>query len=87
MMYSVLLGFLLDQLIGDPRRWPHPVVGIGKIIAYLERSLNLGTPVARRRRGVLLTFLVVGGTYFITWAIVIGANALHPLVGLGVSAY
>ena len=83
----VLLGFLLDQVIGDPRRWPHPVVGIGNVIAYLERHLNLGTAVARRRSGVLLTCLVVGGTYLFTWATVFGASALHPVLGLGVSAY
>lgn len=83
----VLIGFLLDQVIGDPRRWPHPVVGIGNIIAYLERHLNRGTHESRRRRGVLLTLLVVGGCYLLTWAIVWGATALHPLLGLGVSAY
>ena len=83
----VLIGFLLDQVIGDPRRWPHPVVGIGNVIAYLERPLNLGVPLARRRRGVFLTFLVVGGSYLLTWAAVLGANVLHPLLGLGVSAY
>ena len=84
---AVLIGFLLDQVIGDPRRWPHPVVGIGNVIAFLERYFNLGAPEARRRRGVLLTFLVVGGSYLLTWATVWGANALHPLLGLGVSAY
>lgn len=86
-MYSVLIGFLLDQVIGDPRHWPHPVVGIGNVIVFLERHLNLGAPEARRRRGVLLTLLVVGGSYLLTWATVLGANALHPLLGLGVSAY
>jgi adenosylcobinamide-phosphate synthase len=84
---AVLIGFILDQVIGDPRSWPHPVVGIGKIIAVLERHLNLGSPKARRRRGVLLTVLVVGGSYMLTWAAVWGANALHPLVGLGVNTY
>jgi len=84
---SVALGFLLDQILGDPRRWPHPVVGIGKVISFLEHHLNLGAPEARRRKGVLLTFLVVGGTYLLTWAAVLGANTLHPLLGLTVSAY
>jgi len=87
MMYAVLTGFLLDQILGDPCSWPHPVVGIGKAIAYLERHFNVGTSVARRGRGVLLTFLVVGGSYLFTWAIVWGATALHPLLGLSVSAY
>lgn len=84
---AVLIGFLLDQLIGDPRSWPHPVVGMGKIIAFLERYLNLGAPKVRRQRGALLTLLVVGGSYLLTWITVLGANALHPIVGLGVSAY
>lgn len=83
----VLIGFLLDQVIGDPRRWPHPVVGIGKVIAYLERHLNQGTPKERRQNGVLLTCLVVGGSYLLTWSIVLGANALHPFLGWGVSTY
>ena len=85
--FVVLIGFLLDQVLGDPRRWPHPVVGIGKVIGFLERHFNVGAPVARRRHGVLLTFLVVGGSYLFTWATVWGATALHPLLGLGVSAY
>ncbi len=83
----ILLGFLLDQLFGDPRRWPHPVVGIGKVISFLEHQFNRGVPEARRRNGVLLTFLVVGGTYLLTWFVVLGANAIHPLLGIGVSVY
>lgn len=84
---AVLIGFLLDQIIGDPRSWPHPVVGIGKVIDFLEHHLNKGSTEARRRNGVLLTTLVIGGSYLLTWAVVLGANALHPLVGMGVSAY
>ena len=84
---ALLVGFFLDQILGDPHNWPHPVVGIGKIIAFLERHLNQGSPEARRRNGVLLTFLVVGGSYLLTWAVVWGANTLHPLFGLGISAY
>lgn len=84
---ALLIGFLLDQVIGDPRHWPHPVVGIGNIIAFLERHLNLGTAQKRRRSGVLLTFLVVGGSYLLTWTAVWVAAVLHPLLGLIVSAY
>lgn len=41
----VLLGALaLDAAIGDPdaiwRRWPHPVVWIGRLIAWGDRALN-----------------------------------------------
>lgn len=87
LMFAVLVGFLLDQIIGDPRSWPHPVVGIGNVIAFLERHLNVGSPKARRQCGILLTFLVVGGSYLLTWVVVWGAKTLHPLFGLGVSTY
>lgn len=84
---AVLIGFLLDQLLGDPRSWPHPVVGIGKVISLLEQLLNQGSLKARRIKGILLTSLVVGGTYLLTWLIVWGAKTLHPFFGLVVSTY
>lgn len=86
-MLPVLLGFLFDQLIGDPRNWPHPVVIIGKIIAFLERWLNHGPSRLRRIRGVFLTVFIVSGSYLVTRVLISGANSLHPLLGLGVSAY
>lgn len=84
---AVLIGFLLDKVLGDPRSWPHPIVGIGKIISFLEHHFNQGSPKVRRRNGVLLTFLVVSGAYLLTWAVVWGAKKLNPILGLVVSAY
>jgi len=84
---TVFIGFILDQLIGDPRSWPHPVVGIGKGISILERKLNLGPPEVRRRNGVLLTFLIVGGSYLLTWGAISLANLFHPMLGLILSSY
>ena len=37
---AMLVGFLLDLLIGDPEGWPHPVIWIGKLIAALEKKLR-----------------------------------------------
>ena len=45
------LGFLLDQLIGDPYAIPHPVVWIGRWIAFLERKL-LGKKEEHRERSM-----------------------------------
>jgi adenosylcobinamide-phosphate synthase len=55
-------AFAADLLFGDPRRLPHPIVGIGRLIAGLERRLY---PHLRSRRLgglllVLLTLLVTG---------------------------
>lgn len=84
---SVLLGFLFDQMIGDPRNFPHPVVGIGKVITFLERYLNHGTPRMRRWRGSILTVLTVGGSYLLTWTLIQAADSVHPYLGLGVGTY
>ena len=39
---SLLVGWVLDLVFGDPQRLPHPVVGFGKAIAFFERRLNKG---------------------------------------------
>ena len=33
--YSILIGFVIDLLVGDPRGCPHPGVGSGKLISLL----------------------------------------------------
>ena len=38
----LLIGWLLDLLIGDPERLPHPIVWFGKIISFCEHRLNKG---------------------------------------------
>jgi cobalamin biosynthesis protein CobD/CbiB len=55
---NLLLGFLLDFFLGDPGGKWHPVVGIGKLIAGLEKILF---PRERHfRREFVLGFVVVG---------------------------
>jgi adenosylcobinamide-phosphate synthase len=36
---GLVLGVILDQMIGDPHGMPHPVRAIGRLIAYLEKKL------------------------------------------------
>ncbi|XKE46623.1 adenosylcobinamide-phosphate synthase CbiB [Halomonas organivorans] len=65
----VVGAVLIDLAIGDPPWLPHPVVGIGRVIARLERAWNQGAAAARRRRGVWLVVLVVGGVGGLTWGL------------------
>ena len=39
-MSAVIVGFLIDCLIGDPAWLPHPVVLIGKAISFSEKTLR-----------------------------------------------
>lgn len=39
---ALFCGFWLDFFIGDPHALPHPVVGIGRLISWLEKKLRHG---------------------------------------------
>ena len=80
--FIVVLGALfLDALIGDPSWLPHPIAGLGRIIAWGEAALNRGN--ARIARGALLVVLVVGGSALLGLAIALGARSLPQPWGLG----
>ena len=36
----MLVGFILDLIIGDPEGWTHPVIWIGKYISFMEKKLR-----------------------------------------------
>lgn len=54
---GLALGWVLDQAIGDPRRW-HPVAGFGSVATALERR----TYAVRRANGVVHVAALVGAT-------------------------
>ncbi len=37
---TLLLGVLIDWLVGEPKRW-HPLVGFGWLAQRVERLLNV----------------------------------------------
>ena len=54
---SLLIGWVLDLLIGDPQRLPHPVVGFGKLISLGEHRLNRGR--CRKLKGALTSVSLI----------------------------
>ena len=57
---AILTGFVIDWFIGDPYSLPHPIVGIGKLIAFLDRKLRVGNGDKRDiLRGALTAVIVV----------------------------
>ena len=49
----LLIGWLLDLILGDPSWLPHPIVGFGKMIAFGEHRLNKGSH--RKLKGALIS--------------------------------
>lgn len=76
------LGFLWDQIVGDPPKWPHPVVFMGKIIAWYEERFNQGSPQLRRLKGTVLTLLLVIGSFALTAGLIGMAKEISVVFGL-----
>ena len=76
---AMLLGFLLDCLLGDPRTIPHPVVCMGKLISWLEKAFRALFPKTR------LGEILAGGCI---WLVTVAVSFLIPwgllkLAGMG----
>ncbi|WP_027717525.1 adenosylcobinamide-phosphate synthase CbiB [Desulfovirgula thermocuniculi] len=79
-MLQVALAYLLDLVVGDPPRIPHPVVAMGRLIAVLEALLRrlARRPLALRAAGAFLAAAVVGASYAATLLLLRLASLLHP---------
>jgi len=82
----LLIAYVLDLLLGDPRWLPHPVRLIGLAARVLE---SLVTAVLGRTRlsGSLFTLLIVGGTLWGTRGLLRAAGAVHPDLGPLLTVY
>ena len=70
---SLLIGWFLDLLIGDPAWLPHPVVGFGKMIAFGEHRLNKGT----HRKGALMAIIYIIGIFVAAWFLHTQLSIMH----------
>ena len=61
----LLLGWLLDLILGDPAWLPHPVVGFGKAIAFFEHRLNRGS--YRKLKGAIMAVTLIIAVFVATW--------------------
>ena len=63
----LLIGWILDLLLGDPQWMPHPVVWFGKMISLGENRLNKGKH--RKLKGALLSLFLISFVFAVTWAL------------------
>lgn len=88
---ALVVGFVIDLIVGDPYKMPHPIRLIGSFIAWLDRCF-LGDDIAERNKtkerimGALLCIIVVLSTGIATAGILVGAYFLNIYVGIVVEA-
>ena len=84
---SLLIGSVLDLIIGDPHGIPHPIVWIGKWIGFLDRKLGPQdgaprVPEYERRQGVKLVAATVLPTAALSAAALGAGYAVSPVLGV-----
>lgn len=75
-------GWILDLIFGDPARLPHPVVGFGKIISFLEHRFNHGSH--RLLTGAITSVLLVTLTFILTVLVLFCAYSVNSWLGIAV---
>lgn len=76
----MIIGFILDMILGDPMEWPHIVRWYGKLIAFLEKKLYRLKN--KRLAGILLVVLVLVIVAFLTVGLEVIAYRIHPVLWL-----
>lgn len=84
---SIVAGFIIDYFVGDPYKLPHPVVGIGKLIAFLDNKLRKGNGDKNDiLRGALTALIVITVSVGISALLLFAAWRIHPAVYFAVSS-
>ena len=82
---ALLLGFIIDLIVGDPHSIPHPVVFIGKLISLLEKALRKRFPATvsgERTAGAVLWILVVLVSFLVPFLVLRLLGWISPWVRL-----
>jgi adenosylcobinamide-phosphate synthase len=80
----LITALLLDLALGDPRWLPHPVVLIGRLVKFLEKTLDRVIS-HRRIAGIVLLLVTAGSAGAVAWLLILGCQHIHPLAGLAAS--
>lgn len=88
------LGFLLDLIIGDPQKIPHPVQLIGAMIAFFERRMigkrdekglmkfNSLSGGQKRRRGIASVALVCAAVFVVCAMLLLFCYKMNAIAGI-----
>lgn len=81
---SIINGYILDLILGDPYMVPHPVVAIGKLVTFCTDRLlrEKDTSSCKRRKGIIMVIVVLFFSAFIPFCILYVAYKLHIFAGL-----
>ena len=80
-LLAVILGFILDLIVGDPHWLYHPIRLVGHLISGLEKLLRKIFPKTEQGEliaGGFLLVLTAGITTAVAWGLLLVAGLVHP---------
>lgn len=85
---SLLAGFLLDCLLGDPHFFPHPVRFMGKMISFFEKRLRnpQNSPKIQKFKGLILVLALILASFSLPYAILFVAKLVSPILFLAIES-
>lgn len=75
-----LFALLIDRIFGDPKKWTHPVIYIGRLIEWLEENLN--SSLHRKLKGLICVLIVIGMTALVVSSVVWLSYTIHFFFGV-----
>ena len=87
-MISIIIGYILDLIIGDPQGFPHPIRLIGNIITKVEKNLRARYKNSNdeRRAGIILWFIVVGTSFIVPYLILSIATIINIYLAIAIES-
>lgn len=84
--FSMMLAYILDKMLGDPKWFPHPVIYIGKLISVLEKAIRkvAKTKTALKIGGFFLWGITVGVSLTVTALVVAGSFKINFYFGFAI---
>lgn len=77
---SLIIGFSLDKILGDPVWFPHPVVWFGKGVSYVDNKYNKGK--SKVFKGGLVTILFVSLVFLLFYFFILYTYHINLYVGI-----
>ena len=89
-LIALLIGFVIDIIIGDPKKIPHPVRFIGILISLFEKFLRTIFPKNKKGEifaGVFLFFIVVSLSAVLPFFVLLYIGKINIYLRIGIESF
>ncbi len=81
-MAAIIIGYILDLIIGDPQNPIHPVRIIGAFAGKMEKILRKIFSKMLKACGLITALITISVTFFITYLVVLYAEKINVYAGI-----